>query len=113
MANPSKNPFGSAAFQSGDWKPAALGALFGIASLFGLWYAYSHGAHVDPFLAVVASAGLFFVGMPILLLKKATWSPRARWWTELLGVCLAGPVCIVILLLVGVWPLPWKEAGGA
>lgn len=112
MSRPSRNPFGTRAFQTGDPKPAILGAIFGVALIGGLWYGGSRGLpipFVPTFLGVIAA---FFVGLALLLLKKRRWSPRRRWWFELFGACLTGPVC-VLLLTLGVWPLPISEVGDA
>ncbi|RYG86580.1 hypothetical protein EON77_03540 [bacterium] len=103
-------PFGTRAFQSGDWRPAVLGAIVGLATLIGLWYAGGHGFRISLLGTLEGCVGAFFVGLLVLLIRKRHWSRRARWWTEFLGACLTGPVCILFLTL-GIWPLPMHEVG--
>ncbi|RYG41249.1 hypothetical protein EON79_21130, partial [bacterium] len=98
-------PFGTRAFQSGDWRPAVFGALVGLAALVGLWYANQRGVHIGIIPTLEGCAIAFVVGLLVLLVRKRHWSRRARWWGEFLGSCLTGPVCILFLTF-GVWPLP-------
>ena len=111
MPRESRNPFGTRAFQTGDWKPAVFGALLGVGTLVGLWYGGAHGLPIGFVPALLGCIAAFFVGLALLLLKKRRWPTRRRWWTELLGAALAGPVCVVLVLCLGYWPLPVSEVG--